>query len=186
MTDLPRRLLPCLLLGLTPPAFGQDTADLDLGLFGRDGNTAWLLLAVFLLLWLLTRVHRRERARLRPPPRRSPVTPDELARSVFEAARNEDVHAYRGLFLMGREVAEVMGSDAEQWMEGCSLPLLRPCVLRMRQAIPDGATYGGVEMVGAHDWAFLARLPGGESVRIPFGRAVRIGAILRLVEGPKA
>jgi hypothetical protein len=72
-------------------------------------QTLLLLVLVLLLLWLLLRAQEPQGKRAR----RTPLTPTELARMTFDAARAKDAAAWRELFLRGGEATAVLGAAAE-------------------------------------------------------------------------
>ena len=77
-----------------------------------SNQTLLLLVLVLLLLWLLLRVQEPAARTVR----RTPLTPAELARMSFDAARAGDVRAFRELFLLGDAARQVLGASAEPWL----------------------------------------------------------------------
>ena len=144
-------------------------------------NGTWLLLVLLLLLLLLSRVHRQE-SHAAPPARKSPVTPDELARAVFEIGRNRDMVGFRGLFLAGAEARKALGTSAQAYLDARTKRVLFEALVLLNEAIPRDAHYGGVEVIDNQRYAMRAIAPDGTGVWIPFGKAVRVGAVYRLVE----
>ncbi len=106
-----------------------------------DQRTLLLLLALLLAFWLLTRVHTRESA---PPPRRTPVTINELGRCVFEVATGHDFVGYRGLFLAGAEARTVLGDAAEVYLDRRTREFLERAMTALQALIPAGSHYEGI------------------------------------------
>ena len=144
-----------------------------------DTQTLALMASLLLVLWLYLRVN-REQAR-QVPERRRPLSPNELARMVMKAARADDRSGWRGLFLMGSETTEVMGVQADRFLAACRGPRLAEALSLLRQQIPQGAVflYGRQE----HDGRCYLHLRDREvELEICFGKAVKVGAVLRMVE----
>jgi hypothetical protein len=144
-----------------------------------DSQTLALMVALLLGLWLLLRVNREQTQRT--PERRRPLTPNELARMVMETARADDRAGWRSLFLMGAESTEVMGAQADRFLAACRGPRLAEALQLLRAQLPTGATflYGRQE----HDGRCYMHLRDREiEAEIYFGRAVKVGAVLRMVE----
>ena len=83
---------------------------------GRTSHNELLYLALLMALWLLLRVQRAERSAARPQ-RRAPANMHELGLVVFQTARAQDIEAFRGLFLAGREAHMVFGENAARYLE---------------------------------------------------------------------
>lgn len=144
-----------------------------------DPQTLALMAALLLGLWLLLRVN-REQEKLRPQ-RRGPQSPTELARMVMELARANDRQGWRSLFLMGAESREVMGGQADHFLSACRGPRLDEALRLLQQQIPPAATfmYGRQE----HDGRCYLHLQDREvELELCFGKAVKVGKVLRLVE----
>ncbi len=152
-----------------------------LGLFGSDWRTGLLLVVVLLLLALLGRVHHRESyGAQRPPVRRSPVSYDELGRTVFEMAVNCDLDGYRGLFLAGGEARHVLGARAEEYMNSRGMDVLEESLITIGAYIPDGSVYHGVSITGTDRLAIQVKSPLDEVVTVGIGTVAKVGAVVRL------
>ncbi|MSP56771.1 MAG: hypothetical protein EXR69_14390 [Myxococcales bacterium] len=144
-----------------------------------DQTTLQLLLVLLLLVWLLTRV--RTRVDL-PPPRRTPVTADELGRALFEVVRNSDFVGYRGLFLAGSETRLVLGADADAYLDRRTRELLATALARLQANMPEGSHYHGF-LVGDEGQGMLeARMADGAIRPVAVGIVARVGAVWRLVD----
>ncbi len=148
-----------------------------------------LLLAVLvlLLLWLLSRRSSTQTlTEQRRAARRAPVSPQELARAVFEVARDGNIEGYRGLFLNGGEASRVMGRDAaEQYLSQRSPKHLEDALINMAVQVPPNAVFVGVEEVGEGSFAMKLTVDARTTALVPIGRAVQVGAIYRLAEAPR-
>ena len=173
--------MPSLLL---IPAAVHAAGDTEaLGLFGGDWRTGLLLVVVLLLLALLGRVHGREHsAAQRPTPRRSPVSYDELGRTVFEMAVNCDLDGYRGLFLVGGEARQIMGAGAGEYLNSRGLDVLEESLITIGAHIPDGSVYHGVSIAGTDRLAIQVKSPAAEVITVGIGTVAKVGAVVRLRE----
>jgi len=159
-----------------------------LALLGEGGTTNYdelMVVALLLAIWLLLRVRRQEAAR-RPPPRRAPTSEVELGQVIFQTARSHDVLAWRGLFLAGRETAEVFGPDAERYLEGRTMAVLSASLESLSALIPEGARYDGIEAVGDGAYAIWVAPLAGERRLVGVGTAVKVGGLWRLRDPPFA
>ena len=144
-----------------------------------DQTTLLLLLVVLLLFWLLTRVRT---AAEEAPVRRTPMTPDELGRALFEAVRSSDFAGYRGLFLAGGETQLVLGSDADAYLDRRTRELLVVALEGLRANLPQGSHYRGF-IVGDGGQAMLeAQMTDGAIRPVAVGTVVQVGAVWRLVD----
>lgn len=167
----------------TPPLSAGVVALALLGEGGTTNHDEILAVALLLAFWLLVRVRRQEAAR-RPPPRRAPTSEVELGQVIFQTARSHDVLAWRGLFLAGRETAEVFGADAERYLEGRSMAVLSASLESLSALIPEGARYDGIEAVGDGAYAIWVAPLAGERTLVGIGTAVRVGGLWRLRDPP--
>lgn len=139
-----------------------------------------LLTCVVLLLTALFVLRRRTRLEdASHPPRRRPVTQDELGRVVFEVARSADLDAYRGLFLAGREVREALGKNADRYLDARTHLLLQESLVNIGARVADGSHYGACHVVG-NEARIEVRLPGGDVRQVPIGTIMRIRGVWRL------
>jgi len=115
----------------------------------------------------------------------------ELARAVFEATNSRNISGYRALFLTGGEAARVLGREkAEAYLASRTQKVLQDALAATAAAIPQGAIFAGADDLGGDSYAMrlTARADAGEEPRtlsIPIGRAVKVGAVLRLVAPPR-
>ncbi|MDP2308032.1 MAG: hypothetical protein Q8P18_18550 [Pseudomonadota bacterium] len=136
-----------------------------------------LYVVALLALWLLTRVQRREVVRQR---RRAPMSHDELGRVLFEIARNQDLQGWRGVFLAGAEVQQVLGDDARGYLDARNTPRLAASLRAIGLAIPQDATYHALHLDDAEDATMEVRLPDGGVRPIPVGKVARVGGVWRM------
>lgn len=143
-----------------------------------DAQTLALMAALLMGLWLLLRVNQQAPARAE---RRRPLAPAELARMVFEAARDDDLQGLRSLFLMGAEAGEVLGEQAERFLSACRGPRLSEGLRLLRRQIPAASVFmhGRAERDGS---CFMHLRDREVELDIYFGKAVKVGAVWRLVE----
>ena len=170
---------------LTPVAFaGGEVA--KLGAFGEGNQTGFLLIALMLAFLLLSRVHRRGSSRVRsPPPRRNPITYEELARTVYQLAVSCDLEGYRGLYLAGGEAASVFGEEiADTYLSGRTVEVLEESLVTIGAHLAGNPRFHGVRL-DSHDHLFMqVRRPNDDLVEIDLGSVVRVGAVVRLAEAP--
>jgi len=184
MEPTPTPALTHSLVGLLPGAPDEGSGP-DLGFLGHDNRAAWLVVAVLLLLWLLSRVTRRRHALHRVPVRRNPVSPEELGRLVFEAIRNQDLPEYRGLFLIGKEAREILGEGAPSYLDEISPERLRSVLADLHGQLPAHAVFQGIEPHGSEGWTLLVRMKDEVVLSLPIGTTVKIGAMIRLLKPAK-
>lgn len=143
-------------------------------------QTLLLLVLVLLLLWLLLRAQEPEVQRVH----RTPLSPSELARMTFDAARAGDARAWRELFLRGEAARTVLGADAESWLAACTPEALARDLGPLQRALLAGVHFAGGR-AHADDRCFLiVRTATGASEEHAIGRFVKVGTALRLVEPP--
>lgn len=144
-----------------------------------EQDTALLVVAVLLCMWLWLLVRRREEAPKANRP--TPLNLDELGRMVFQAARSRDVRTWRGLFLNGAEASTRMGPRAESWLAEHGTGPLSDLLDSVADSIPDGAIYVGCEPQPDGRCAMRVRQQGGDEVYVLVGRAERVGVAWRLI-----
>lgn len=145
-----------------------------------DPTTLWLLLALLLCFWLLTRVRQQEQASAR----RTPLTLDELGRTIFGVGRSGDFAGYRELYLAGGEAQAVFGDQAGPYLDRRTRPVLATALERLGSALRPGCHFHSL-LLGEDGQAYLeVREPGGTVVPIPVGSAVQVGPAWRLVDPP--
>jgi hypothetical protein len=171
---------------LTTPALAQVTG-VQLGLFGRGNQTGYLLIALMLAFLLLSRVHRRgaqERVQP-PPPRRNPVTYEELARIIYQIAVDCDLESYRGLFLAGAEAATVFGEKVgEAYLTSRTLEVLEESLVTIGAHLAESPRFHGVRLDTDDRLHMQVRRADGRLSEIDLGSVVRVGAVVRLAEPP--
>ena len=138
-----------------------------------------LLTCVAVLLTALFVLRRRSRLEAARPPRRTPVTKDELGRAVFEVARSADLDTYRGLFLIGGEVRDVLGQEAVRYLDERTPLLLRESLVSIGARVADVGQYVGCHVEGNRA-SIEVRLPGDAVRHVPIGTIVRVGDVWRL------
>jgi len=154
-------------------------AQANLGLLS-DEDTALLVVAALLCLWLWMLVRRRDEA---PEFRRpTPLSLNELGRMVFQAARSRDRRTWRALFLNGAEAANRMGDGAEAWLESHSMPALSRSLEAIGSSIPAKTIYVGCEEGPDGRCALKLKEPEGSEFLIAVGHAEKVGAAWRLVQ----
>jgi hypothetical protein len=140
--------------------------------------TELLLVALLLGMWLLLRVRRAEESR--QPMRRQPTDARELGLVLFEVLRGQNLHAWRGMFLDGREAAEALGSEAEAYLERRTARRLEAALKAIGARVPAAARLEGLEVLG--DTAVLRLSLEGAAYGVPIGNTTRVGRVIRLVE----
>lgn len=150
---------------------------------GRTSHNELLYLALLLALWLLLRVQRAEKEKARPQ-RRAPANMHELGLVVFQTARAQDLDAFRGLFLAGKEAHLVFGEDASRYLEKRDRRTLAESLASIGAFIPDGSRYDGVEEIAKDTYAIRVTPPVGDPLLVGIGTTVRVGALWRLRDPP--
>lgn len=153
----------------------------------RKRNYLMLAALALLLFWLLTKQNNSQQhtTAQRRADRKAPVSPQELARAVFEVARDGNIDAYRGLFLTGGEANRVLGLEAaEQYLARRTSKALEDALVNMAVQVPPNAVFVGVEEVGENSFAMKLNVDARTTALVPIGKAVQVGAIYRLAELP--
>jgi hypothetical protein len=141
-------------------------------------------LLALLTLWLITRLYEKSSAKNRrqPPPRPSPVSAEELGRTVFSIGRSKDIDAYRALFLTGAEAVQTLGTDqAKQYLSRRDLTTLELAYGQLTQRLPSGSSYVKTELTAMHQCILHVATPDGSGRTLQIGTVVEVGAVLRLV-----
>ena len=150
-----------------------------------ETRNAMLVVALLLAIWLWMLVRRRgavgEAHHLRP----TPLSVDELGRTLFRVARSRDHRTYRELFLSGTEAAHLLGDDAASYMEARAPEVLATSLGALADAIPDGAIYAGMHPLGQDHYQMEVAIDGLEPRMMPVGTIIQVGAAWR-VFGPAA
>jgi len=153
----------------------------------RKRNYLMLAALALLLFWLLTKQNsgQQHSTAQRRADRKAPVSPQELARAVFEVARDGNIDAYRGLFLTGGEANRVLGLEAaEQYLARRTSKALEDALVNMAVQVPPNAVFVGVEEVSEGSFAMKLNVDARTTALVPIGKAVKVGAIYRLAELP--
>lgn len=150
---------------------------------GRTSHNELLYVALLLALWLLLRVQRAEKEKTRPQ-RRAPANMHELGLVVFQTARAQDIEAFRGLFLAGKEAQLVFGDQASRYLEKRDRRTLAESLASISALIPDGSRYDGVEEIAKDTYAIRITPPVGDPLLVGIGTSVRVGALWRLRDAP--
>lgn len=150
---------------------------------GRTSHNELLYLALLLAFWLLLRVQRAEQEKARPH-RRAPSNMHELGQVVFQTARAQDLEAYRGLFLAGKEAHLVFGENAARYLERRDRRTLAESLSSIGALIPEGSRYDGVEEIAKDTYAIRVTPPVGDPLLVGIGTSVRVGALWRLRDPP--
>ncbi|MFH1466374.1 MAG: hypothetical protein ABIO70_18465 [Pseudomonadota bacterium] len=155
------------------------------GLFGSEHHVGYLLIALLLAFLLLARVSGRSSGpHTRPPPRHSPVSYDELARTVFSLAVGCDLEGYRGLYLAGGEVHEILGERGSDYLSARSLEVLEDALATIGAHLSRGARYNGVRLDDDDRLFMSVTCPGQQQIEIDLGTVAHLGAVVRLVFPP--
>ncbi len=135
-----------LFLLAVPGALDAET-EVSWGCFGTGDGVGYLLVALMLAMLLFIRVQRRERSTAPPrTPRSSPRSHEELGRLVFDIVQRGDVAAYRGLFLMGLEIQEALGRDADAYIDARVPGMFERSLDQIAARVPAGATFDGARV----------------------------------------
>ncbi|MCK6529526.1 hypothetical protein L6R50_18890 [Myxococcota bacterium] len=156
---------------------------------GSDGasfDREWLGVAALLVLWLLTRTSQRRAAiPAHGPAHRGAVTPDEVGRAVFAAARSDDFDAYRAQYLGGAEATRVLGRErAEAYLDGRPPERIRLAFARLGHAIDPETVYDCVESDAGGLWSLRLKRQGDVRLTVPLGTLHRVGGLWRLLDPP--
>jgi hypothetical protein len=141
-------------------------------------------LLALLTLWLITRIYDQSSAKnsRQPPPRPSPITAEELGRTLFSVGRSNDIDAYRALFLTGAEAVQILGADqAKQYLSRRNLTTLELAYGQLTQRLPSGSSYIKTELTAMHQCILHIATPDGSGRTLEIGTVAEVGAVLRLV-----
>ena len=170
------RLIPDLAQALSPQAlFAQAVVPEWI----QDRDTALLVIALLLALWLWLLVRRREDEQRRPT-RSTPLSHEELALVCFRCGTGQDLETYRGLFLNGSEAFDMLGDDAETYLEARTFSVLRDSLALLGERIPHGAVFHGVALREGDRLEMEVKLQDGRMVMGSLGTVVRVGVAWRL------
>jgi hypothetical protein len=155
------------------------------GLFGSDAHVGFLLVALLLTFLLLARVSgRAAREHRGARPRHCPVSYDELARTVFSLAVGCDLEGYRGLYLAGGEVYEILGEQGSDYLSVRTLEVLEDILATIGASLVRGARYRGVRLDDDDRLFMSVMCPGQRQIEIDLGTVAHVGAVVRLVFPP--
>jgi hypothetical protein len=148
-------------------------------------------LLALLTLWLITRLYAEPKKLARVAPTRySPVTTEELGRTVFSIAGGDDFDAYRVLFLSGAEASQVLGPQGGQrYLARRTLSALEVAFEVLLEQLPHGVSYVGTELLETGQCAMHVRDGQDPQYTVLVGSVAHVGAVMRLVEpgsGPVA
>jgi hypothetical protein len=150
----------------------------------QTGANGPLVVVLLLMGWLWMLVRRRGDETASRPVRPNPLSLDELGRTAFKAAMQQDLWLWRDLFVNGAEARALLGEQATAFLETRSPDVLDGVLAATAAHIPAGATYGGVEHDATGGLALVVVLPGdGGRDLAPIGHGVQLGTIWRLWGG---
>jgi hypothetical protein len=142
-------------------------------------------LLALLILWLTARLlsgPEQVEAR-RPPTRHSPVSAEELGRTVFAVARGEDFDAYRVLYLSGSEAIQVLGpSEGQRYIGRRTFEALQAAFELLVEQVPHGTVYVSTELRNTGQCVMTVRNASDERRAVPLGSVAQVGAVMRIVE----
>ena len=140
-----------------------------------------LLLSALLLCVLLLLVRRREEAARQRRARPAPMSPTELGRTLFVAARSGDLDVYRELFINGVEADTLLGEHAASYLDQRSYAMLQERMEDIQAQIPRGAIFAGVDTYGHGLLSARLRLLSGRTLHVRLGQAVQLGPLWRML-----
>jgi hypothetical protein len=146
----------------------------------KQQDNAFLIIALLLTLWLWLLVSRREEVKIEE--RKTPLSPNELGRTVFSYCLSKDLKGYRSLFLNAREAHDKLGSVAEEFLEQRSVELLQKSFSQLTSQILIGTVYVGIDEQEKSKIVIIVRLPDNQQVSVPIGSVTVVGRVLRLLE----
>lgn len=170
-----------LLLTLAPAVVASEP-EVSWGCFGTGNGVGYLLVALMLSLLLFLRVHRRERS-LTPPriPRSSPRSRDELGKLLFEIVQRGDLAAFRGLFLMGLEIQQALGREADAYIHGRVPGMFEISLEKIAARVPSGSGFDGTMLVGRDALGLRLTAVDGSRSTVIVGTVTEVGGIYRMV-----
>ena len=141
-------------------------------------------LLALLTLWLITRLYEEPKNRARvAPTRHSPVTAEELGRTVFSIAGGDDFDAYRVLFLSGSEASQILGPLAgKQYLVRRTLSALQAAFEVLLAQLPHGVSYVGTELLETGQCVMSVHDTQQRQHLVVIGSVAHVGAVMRLVE----
>jgi hypothetical protein len=149
--------------------------------FIQNNTDKLLAILALLFLWLLTRKENQRIEESVRPARKAPVTAEELGRAVYAVARSADLTGFRTLHVDGREAGAALGVDAAtQYLQNRTQDKLARDITELSDNIPLGAQYKSCKIKDDRI-TITVITPIGELVEIDAGKAIQIGAVLRLV-----
>jgi hypothetical protein len=167
---------------LIPVAMAAEE-EISWGCLGTGDAVGYLLIALLLAMLLLQIVHRRERASAPPRvPRIRPQSIDELGRALFEIVQRGDASAYRGLFLLGLEIQQALGREADAYIAARVPGIFETSLDRIAARVPPGSSFDGARLVGRDALALRLMTTTGSSTAVIVGTVVQVGGVYRMVQ----
>jgi hypothetical protein len=166
---------------LCPVALATEE-EVSWGCLGTGDAVGYMLVALLLAMLLLQMVHRRERVSAPPRvPRISPRSADELGKALFGIALRGDASAYRGLFLLGLEIQEALGREADAYIDARVPGMFEASLDKIASRIPAGASFDGTVLVGRDALALRLMTATGARPTVIVGTVTQVRGIFRMV-----
>jgi len=143
-----------------------------------NGGLIVALLLCF-LLWSLVR-RRDEVESNRPKSRPGFLTLQELGRAVFMAARSGDISTYKTFFISGKEASDILGYQANAYLESRTNQAYMDSLLNIQQKIPEKSFYDGVKEFKNGHFALRVKDHEGRIHHVRAGGFIQTGQFWRL------
>ena len=146
----------------------------------QQQDNALLIITLLLTLWLWLLINRRQEEENRQTIRKSPLTYEELGRTVFASCLSKDFIVYRSLFLNAKEAHDKLGVVAEEFLEQRSQAVLKTSFQNFSTFIGVGCVYRGSS---EENGTLTIRIqpPDGDETKLAIGTMTVVGNIFRLL-----
>ena len=144
-------------------------------------RNVFLVVALLLAVFLFIRVNRRERVKRWP--RLTPLDIKSLGRMTFAAARSNNLHEFRQLFLNGAEARKLFNDLAEEYMEKRNAAALQDILHGFNIQIPNGSSYIGPDPNHTKQLVIQIKLADeSETLALPIGKETQVDRAWRILE----
>ena len=136
-----------------------------------------MVLLLLFWLWLLVQRRQEEERSFR----KTPLSPDELGRSVFMYCLSNDIRGYRSLYLTAKEAHDKLGAVAEQYLEQRDVTILEKAFNHLCDSIEVGCIYKGIESKDSSVLTLMVQSKSGNQSLVCVGTMTMVDNAYRLL-----
>ena len=143
----------------------------------QNNDNVFLVIALLLLMWLLTRIEQRNNQPMLNRP--APMNPEELAREIYRSLLLCDVQLFRSLFINALEAKNLLGEHAHDYLDLRTSVVIQELFEHLRANVSTQTEFCGIENQGK----ILSLLIQKDLVthRVSIGTICNIGYTYRLL-----